>query len=76
MNYLMQRDNEFVVSPAIDPCTQGVDVSSTFLTQAQFLEGSSTATATDKPLLTFIDLEGSVSTVGLSSCSQPSCAAC
>jgi hypothetical protein len=62
MNYLMQRDNEFVVSPAIDPCTQGVDVSFSFLTQAQFLEGSLIATATDQPMLTFIDVEGSVST--------------
>jgi metallophosphoesterase superfamily enzyme len=73
MNYLMQRDNEFVVSPAIDPCTQGVDVSSSFLTQAQFLDSSLTATATDKPLLTFIDVEGSVTQLGL--CYQLSCAA-
>jgi hypothetical protein len=61
MNFLM-RGNEFVVSSANQPCTQGVDVSSTFLTQAQFLDGNITATATDKPLLTFIDVEGSVST--------------
>jgi hypothetical protein len=61
----MHQNGAFAVSSAVKPCTEGVDVSSVHLTQEQFMQNGEEqfmqdGDAATNPLITFIDVEGSV----------------
>lgn len=58
MNALARRDNIFEVSPAVVPCTSGVDLSKTVVSLDEFMGAASSGEADSMPCVGFVDVEG------------------
>lgn len=58
MNALARRDNNFGVSPAVEPCTSGVDLSKTVLSLEDFMGAAASGRAESMPCVGFVDVEG------------------